>query len=197
MNTPAGGAARETCSFQDLLLAEMPRLHAYARKLIRNRSLAEDLLQQTALRAWRGRAQFAPGTNFTAWIYRILRNEFISTCRRAKRAPRTSGNYEEDVQGYGGDQEDKVMAQEVRDAVDALPPSYCDVLYLKYLSDHSYEEVAALLNCSVAAIKSRIWRARKALHCGFIATGAVPRPPARQRSSASNVMSRSPEARAG
>jgi RNA polymerase sigma-70 factor (ECF subfamily) len=149
--------------FHDLLLAEMPRLRGYAMVLTRNRTVADDLLQETALRAWRAQAQFAIGTNFRAWIYQILRNEFISICRRAKRAPLAVDGIAEHLFSYSGDQEDKVIAREVVQAMERLPTPQREALYLKCVGDYSYEEVAAALNCSIGTIKSRLWRARHAM----------------------------------
>ncbi len=152
-----------TDQFRDLLLAEMPRLRGYAFVLARNQAVADDLLQETALRAWRSQSQFAIGTNFKAWVYRILRNEFISTCRRSKRAPLPMDEVAESVFAYGGDQEEKVIAREVVQALDKLPTAQREVLYLKCVSDYTYEEVAAALECSLGTVKSRLWRARNAM----------------------------------
>jgi RNA polymerase sigma-70 factor (ECF subfamily) len=152
-----------TDQFRDLLLAEMPRLRGYAFVLSRNQAVADDLLQETALRAWKSRTQFAMGTNFKAWVYRILRNEFISTCRRSKRAPLPMDDVAESVFAYGGDQEEKVIAREVVQALDKLPAAQREVLYLKCVSDYTYEEVAAALECSLGTVKSRLWRARNAM----------------------------------
>ena len=71
--------------FNDMLVAALPRLRAYAMILTRSRAAADDLLQQTAYRALRAETQFTMGTNFVGWMYRILRNEYISSLRRNKR----------------------------------------------------------------------------------------------------------------
>lgn len=147
--------------FQDLLVAEIPHLRGYAMKLVRNTAAADDLLQQTALHAWRSQTQFALGTNFRAWIYRILRNEFLSSCRRARFTPLPLDDLPES--GHAGDQEDKVMAGEVRAAIADLPQSQREALYLRYESHYTYGEAAAALDCSVGTVKSRLWRARQAL----------------------------------
>lgn len=183
-------ASSMTCQFQDLLVAEMPRLRNYAIRLCRNASLADDLLQQTALQAWRARAQFSMGTNFNAWLYRILRNEFLTNCRRAKRDPLVVDEIWETTRGYDSKQEDEVMVQQVKDAMDGLPRSQRDVLYLKYVGDYSYDEVAAALECSVGTIKSRLWRARNALQDIFREPG-VPLP-----GNAEQIRRRAPSAQA-
>lgn len=71
--------------FHENLVSMLPQLRAYAMTLTRNRAAADDLLQETSLKAWRAQAQFNPGTNFKAWMYCILRNEYISSLRRNKR----------------------------------------------------------------------------------------------------------------
>ncbi|MHB1206817.1 MAG: RNA polymerase sigma factor [Rhodospirillaceae bacterium] len=149
--------------FHDLLLAEMPRLRGYAMVLTRNKTVADDLLQETALRAWKGQAQFTMGTNFRAWIYHILRNEFISICRRAKRAPLPVDGIAENLFSYEGDQEEKVIAREVVQAMAKLPTPQREALYLKCVGDYTYEEVATALQCSIGTVKSRLWRARNAM----------------------------------
>ena len=162
--------------FQTLLLEEMPRLRGYAMKLARNPTAVDDLLQQTALNAWRSQAQFALGTNFRAWLYCILRNEFLNSCRRAKNTPLPLEDVSDSVQGYDGGQEEKVVAGEVRAAMEYLPRSQRDALYLKYVGDYTYDEAAAALECSVGTIKSRLWRARLALRgivLGNAAAGAA------------------------
>ena len=160
-----------TAQFHDLLLAEMPRLRGYALVLTRNKSVADDLLQETALRAWKAQAQFTLGTNFRAWIYRILRNEFISICRRSKRAPLPMDDVAESLFGYEGDQEEKVIAREVIQAMEKLPTAQREVLYLKCVSDYTYEEVAIALDCSIGTIKSRLWRARNAMQKMILENG--------------------------
>jgi RNA polymerase sigma-70 factor (ECF subfamily) len=161
--------------FHDLLIAEMPRLRGYALVLTRNRAVADDLVQETAMRAWRAQSQFTLGTNFRAWIYRILRNEFVSHCRRAKRAPLPVDSVAASLLAYEGDQEEKVVAREVVLAMEKLPTPQREVLYLKCVSDYTYEEVAAALQCSLGTIKSRLWRARIAMQ-KMIGDHSAPRP---------------------
>ena len=146
--------------FQEMLLTHMPRLQAYAVMLTRDRAAAEDLLQETALKAWRAQSQFAMGTNFTAWIYKILRNEYISSLRRNKRKPARLDDVPEEFLSRGGAQENDILSREVVDAMSKLQPEQREVLILICASGLSYEEAAESLGCSIGTIKSRLWRAR-------------------------------------
>ncbi len=146
--------------FQELLLTHLPRLQAYAVMLTRDRAAAEDLLQETALKAWRAQSQFAMGTNFTAWIYKILRNEYISSLRRNKRKPARIEEVPEEFLSRSGAQETDILSREVVTAMNQLQPEQREVLVLICAGGLSYEEAAASLGCSIGTIKSRLWRAR-------------------------------------
>lgn len=147
-------------SFHQLLLEHLPRLQAYAIMLTRNRTEAEDLLQETSLRALRAQRQFMMGTNFTAWIYKILRNEYISTYRRKKREPVQIEDMPAEFLSRKGEQENDVLAREIIQAMDNLKHGQREVLILICGKELSYEEAAEALGCSVGTIKSRLWRAR-------------------------------------
>ena len=147
-------------TFRDLLVAHLPRLQAYAIMLTRDRSAAADLLQETALRALRAQNQFTPGTNFTAWMYKILRNEYFSSLRRSKRKFTTLEDVPEDVLSHAGSQETHVMTREVMRAMGYLRADQREVLILICASGMSYEEAADSIGCSVGTVKSRLWRAR-------------------------------------
>ncbi len=148
-------------TFHQMLVDALPRLRAYAMILTRSRSHADDLLQQTAYRALRSEVQFTMGTNFLGWMYRILRNEYISSLRRAKRSPSCIDDVPEDLFARMGDQEDKLLTNEVIAAMDNLPPSQREVLVLVCAGGLSYDEAAASIGCSVGTVKSRLWRARQ------------------------------------
>ncbi len=146
--------------FHDMLLQHLPRLQAYAIMLTRDRALAEDLLQETSLRALRAQSQFTMGTNFTAWIYKILRNEYISSLRRKKRQPVPIEDMPAEFLSRKGEQENDVLSREIIQAMDQLQHGQREVLILICASGLSYEEAAEALGCSVGTIKSRLWRAR-------------------------------------
>ena len=150
--------------FHNMLVEQLPRLRAYALALTRNRSAADDLIQETALKAWNAQAQFQPGTNFKAWIYRILRNEHISSFRRHKRPQVSMDAVPEEFFAREGDQETKVLTKEVMTRIAELSPGQREVLLLNCASGLSYEEIAEAIGCSVGTVKSRLWRARNEMH---------------------------------
>ncbi len=149
-----------TNEFHDMLLQHLPRLQAYAIMLTRDRALADDLLQETSVRALRAQSQFTMGTNFTAWIYKILRNEYISSLRRKKRQPMPIEDMPAEFLARKGEQENDVLSREVIQAMNKLQQGQREVLILICASGLSYEEAAETLGCSVGTIKSRLWRAR-------------------------------------
>ena len=147
--------------FHKRLVDSLPRLRAYAMMLTRSRASADDLLQQTAYRALRAETQFTMGTNFVGWMYRILRNEYISTLRRNKRTTTCIDDLPEQMLATRGEQEDKRLTREVISAMDNLPTSQREVLVLVCAGGLSYDEAAATIGCSVGTVKSRLWRARQ------------------------------------
>jgi RNA polymerase sigma-70 factor (ECF subfamily) len=151
-----------TDSFEAMLVAHLPRLKGFAMMLARNRSIADDLLQETACRALRKRHQFVPGTSFSAWTFCILRNEYISTLRRAKRVV-CIDDLAVDLAGKRGDQEDIVLTNEVLRAMATLRTTEQEVLTLVAAAGLTYDEAAEHLAVSVGTVKSRLWRARKNL----------------------------------
>jgi RNA polymerase sigma-70 factor (ECF subfamily) len=122
--------------------------------------MADDLLQETALRAWRAQDQYQPGTNLKAWLFCILRNEYISSLRRNKRSNVSLSDVAEEHFAQSGDQETNVMTVEVFKAMDRLAPTQREVLMLSCVNGLAYEEIAATLKCSVGTVKSRLFRAR-------------------------------------
>lgn len=151
--------------FQELLLTQLPRLRAYAMTLTRNASDASDLVQSAAERILKYESHFEVGTNFSAWTYRILKNNYISNCRTLKKRLVS-------LDEIAGDefipvalvrparQEEQVLTGEVVRAMDKLTPNLREILTLVCGAQLSYEEVAVVLSCSVGTVKSRMWRAR-------------------------------------
>ena len=149
--------------FDTLLVGHMPRLRAYAMQLTRDRAAADDLLQETAFHALRARKQFQMGTNFTAWMFRILRNEFFSSLRRAKRKMVPIDILPESLFLKEANQEDFVFGREIVRAVETLKPDQRQVLELVCASGLSYSEAAKAIDCSIGTVKSRLWRTRQHL----------------------------------
>lgn len=146
--------------FHKLLVENLPRMRAYALMLTRNAAQADDLLQDMAFHALRAQGQFQMGTNFVAWLYRIMRNDFVTSLRKAKRAPKPMDEALEQTLSYGASQDDAIMVNQVHAAMGQLPMSQREVLMLVCASGLSYEEAAEAMNCSVGTVKSRLWRAR-------------------------------------
>jgi RNA polymerase sigma-70 factor, ECF subfamily len=144
-----------------MLIAALPRLRASAIFLTRSPAAADDLLQEVAYRAWRAQTQFAPGTNFTGWMYRILRNEFISSQRKGKRTPVCIDEIPEQFFSRPGDQEDRLLTREVVRLLDKLNPSQREALMLICANGLSYGEASEAIGCSIGTVKSRLWRARQ------------------------------------
>jgi RNA polymerase sigma-70 factor (ECF subfamily) len=149
--------------FQTSLLAMVPNLQRFARSLLRNHVGADDLLQNTLLRAWRSRASFAPGTNLEAWLFTIMRNQFYNEHRKRGR----------EVQDEDGTQAERMVSlpeqgghldlSDVRTALDRLAPLMRQALVLVAIENLTYEETAAVMNCRIGTVKSRVWRARTQL----------------------------------
>jgi RNA polymerase sigma-70 factor, ECF subfamily len=145
------------------IIAHLPRLTWFARSLTKNASAAEDLVQDTALKALSNLDKFKPGTNLRAWLFTILRNQFYSTKRK--------GKWEvEDAEGAQAarlvqlpDQEPRMALQEFRAAFLGLPDDQREALFLVGVSGFSYEEAAETCGCAIGTVKSRVNRGRAKL----------------------------------
>lgn len=146
--------------FDRQLVEMMPEMLGLSIRRLRSKPEAEDLVQRAALRALSAWQQFEPGTNFRAWMHRILYNEMLSQYRRQKRAPLSLD--EADVGSAAiASRQDELMDQElVKRAMRRMPPSQAHVLQRICVEGRSYEEAAAEISVSVGTIKSRLWRAR-------------------------------------
>jgi RNA polymerase sigma-70 factor (ECF subfamily) len=161
----ATGAPRSPSArtrFHAELVALLPALRGSAFLMTRSRADADDLLQQTAIRAIMGREQFTLGTNMKAWLYRIMRNEFIESLRKKKRSSAVSIEDFPNLFASGtGPHEDREILRHVLEALEKVPVAYREVLILFCTTELSYEEIAEVQGCSIGTIKSRIWRARQ------------------------------------
>ena len=147
--------------FQDLVLNQLPRMRAYARSLTRNVPDADDLVQTSVERMLRFEAQFEVGSNFSAWACPFMKNSHISNCRTHKNRPVSLTQYAEAVVSpvslvSHARQEDHVFTREVIGALDKLSPNLREVITLVCGAQHSYEDVSAMLSCSVGTVKSRL-----------------------------------------
>jgi RNA polymerase sigma-70 factor (ECF subfamily) len=138
-------------------------LRAFARVLCRQHDLVDDLVQDAVVRALAAANQFQQGTNFKAWMFTILRNQNITTFRRKRIMPVSLDEVGQDVP-QAAPQEDALMIEDLDHAVQQLSPSRREALILVVVHGLSYEEAAAVCNCAVGTIKSRVARARAELH---------------------------------
>jgi RNA polymerase sigma-70 factor (ECF subfamily) len=150
-------------SLRDSMLAAVPSLRAFAISLSGNVDRADDLVQETLLRAIANIDSFQPGTNMSAWMFTILRNLFRSEYRKRRREVEDAdGSYAESLKSHP-EQNSHLEFQEFRTALSKLPPDQREALILVGASGFSYEEAAAICDCAVGTIKSRVNRARTRL----------------------------------
>jgi RNA polymerase sigma-70 factor, ECF subfamily len=150
-------------SVRDAVLAAVPSLRAFAISLSGNVDRADDLVQETLLRALANIDSFQPGTNMSAWLFTILRNLFRSEYRKRRREVEDGdGSYAETLKSQP-EQASRVEFEEFRTALAKLPPDQREALILVGASGFSYEEAAEICGCAVGTIKSRVNRARSRL----------------------------------
>lgn len=153
----------DTEAFREQLLAVIPALRGFARGLCGNRELADDMAQDAMMRAWAAQTSFTPGTNFRAWIFMILRNQFYTTIRRNSRMVSWDPEVAERVLVAEAAQQDGLNLQDVQTAMQKLPVEQREVLILIGANGLSYEEAAEVMGCAIGTIKSRLARGRAAL----------------------------------
>jgi len=158
-------------------MEHMPALYSAALRLTRNPADAEDLVQETYLRAYRGFGGFSEGTNLRAWLYRILTNTYINSYRAARRRPEVADVEDvEDLYLYhrlAGDgsssrsAEEEALASftddEVKAAIESLPEAFRIAVLLADVEGFSYKEIAEITDVPIGTVMSRIHRGRRAL----------------------------------
>jgi len=150
-------------SLREAVLGAVPKLRAFAISLCGNVDRADDLVQETLLRALANIDSFQRGTNMSAWLFTILRNHFHSEYRKRRREVEDGdGSYAETLKSQP-DQTARLELQEFREALAKLPPDQREALILVGASGFSYEETADICGCAVGTIKSRVNRARTRL----------------------------------
>jgi len=153
----------ERPGLREELLAAIPPLRAFAVSLTADSDRADDLVQETLVKAWSNLGSFTPGTNMRAWLFTILRNTFYSNHRKRRREV-------QDVEGEHAARLATHPAQnghmdlaDFREALGKLPPDQREALILIGASGFSYEEAAEICGCAVGTVKSRVNRARNRL----------------------------------
>lgn len=162
--------------FEAVALEYIDALYNTAMRMTRNPSAAQDLVQETYLKAYRFFDRFEPGTNLKAWLFTILRNTYINAYRKtARQQPQvdfahvslfyadTSSSSEWQDRGSVEEMLRHVVQDDVKRALDELPEEYRMVVLLADLEDFSYKEIAAIVDCPVGTVMSRLFRGRRLL----------------------------------
>jgi RNA polymerase sigma-70 factor (ECF subfamily) len=183
--------------FEEEAMEFMPSLYTAALRMTRNPSDAEDLVQETYLKAYRAYASFKEGTNLKAWLYKILTNTFINVYRAKKRRPEESdldevedlylyrrlGGLEAATAGRSAEEEvlDRFTDEEVKAALESLPENFRIPVLLADVEGFSYKEIAEILDIPIGTVMSRLHRGRKglqkALHDFGVGRGLVTEAP--------------------
>ena len=203
MSTATQQRVRE--EFESLTMGHLDPLYAAALRLTRNEGDAEDLVQDTYLRAYRFFDRFERGTNIKAWLFKILTNTFINRYRRSVKERSTIEDEKDtvherfmsrDVSEASLNPEqyffDRLLSDDVLAAIDALPVDFRMVVILADLQEFAYKEIAEILDCPVGTVMSRLFRGRKLLQKSLLAyaieTGVVRLPAETPLTEAANVL---------
>ena len=154
-------------TFEQLAMPHFERLYNFACWLTQDRHEAEDLVQETYAKALKGFSSFQPGTNFRAWIYKILRNAFLTSRTGLKAATESIDEEDENLPAVTETPESILLqradGQLVQQALEQLPVAHREVLLLCEVEEMSYQEIAATLAIPIGTVMSRLSRARRAL----------------------------------
>jgi RNA polymerase sigma factor (sigma-70 family) len=170
LGTSSSGTAHPSAGFEELAMPLFDSLYNFARWLAHNSNEAEDLVQETYLKALRRFSSFQAGTNFRAWIFQILRNTFLSSCSKLDRRMTVAMDSEEDGPELAVDTEtpetillNRSNSDLVQRAIEDLPVHYRETLLLCDAEEMSYQEIAQILSIPIGTVMSRLARARKAV----------------------------------
>ncbi|EHH68454.1 sigma-70 family RNA polymerase sigma factor [Gluconobacter morbifer] len=158
-------------TFHDQVIAILPKLRVQALSLTRNRAAAEDLVQDAVCNALAAQNSFIPGTNFSAWMHRILRNRFISDLRKRRE---TTDIDDVPASSFASSptHEDSLALKDLSMALSRLPADQREALVMVVIQGMSYEALAEATDCAVGTAKSRVFRARRQLEAWM--TGDLP-----------------------
>lgn len=150
-------------SWRDDVVALIPALRAFAWSLSHNGSDADDLVQDTLMKAWTNRDKFEEGTNLRAWLFTILRNTYYTSVIRRRREVRDETGEYAGALRTAPTQDWSVAVRALQAALAQLPPEHREALILVGAAGLSYEEAAEICGCALGTIKSRVNRARARL----------------------------------
>lgn len=151
--------------FEKIFIEHINGLYSLALRLTSNSVDAEDLVEDTFLRAFRFISKFKKGTNIKSWLFRIMHNLFINNYRKKKREPEILELKEEILteQDIPQDFFSKFLDTEIQEALDSLHEEFKEVVVLSDLEDFSYKEISEILNCPIGTVRSRLSRGREIL----------------------------------
>jgi RNA polymerase sigma-70 factor (ECF subfamily) len=177
----------DKATFADQAMEFMPALYTAALRMTRNPAEAEDLVQETYLKAYRAFGSFEQGTNLKAWLYKILTNTFINAYRSRRRRPeqteiedvedlylyRRLGGLEAATAGRSAEEEvlDHFTDSEVKEALESLPESFRMTVLLADVEGFSYREIADIMEIPIGTVMSRLHRGRRALQKALLEFG--------------------------
>ncbi len=170
-------SAKEKYSiFENELMPHKAALESFALKMTNDLEDAEDLLQDTLLKAFRFVDKYEIGTNAKAWLFQIMKNTFINNYRKTKKAPNKVDyedvqnfyeNVKEDdvkIQHYQNDAFSDVLDDDIAGALSKLPDDFRTIVFLSDIEGYSYDEIAEFMDCPIGTVRSRLHRARKMLY---------------------------------
>ena len=167
--------------FEDLAMPLFDSLYNFARWLAQNSTDAEDLVQETYLKALRSFASFQPGSNLRAWMFQILRNTFLSSRSKLEQRVSVALDPGEDGPELAVDTQtpetilmNRFNSQLVQSAIDDLPVHYRETLLLCEVEEMSYQEIAEILSIPIGTVMSRLARARKAVRESIVGDRIAP-----------------------
>jgi RNA polymerase sigma-70 factor (ECF subfamily) len=173
---PVETEAERSARFEANALAYLDQLYGAALRMTRNPADAEDLVQETFAKAYASFAQFTPGTNLKAWLYRILTNTFINSYRKKQRQPLSSGSEVEDWQLARAESHtstglrsaemealDRMPHSAVTQAMNELPADFRLAVYLADVEGFAYKEIAEIMGTPIGTVMSRLNRGRNQL----------------------------------
>lgn len=158
--------------FADRVKPHLDSLYRTALRMTGEGASAEDLVQETFLKAYRGFGQFEPGSNFKAWLFTILTHSYINDYRRRSRAPRVTDFSEVEPEGeietphFSAEDVERLadrLGDPAKRALDRLPPEHRLVFLMSTFEDLSYKEISAILGVPIGTVMSRLFRARAVL----------------------------------